>query len=126
MALKKASLACAVCGSRNYSIKISGNPKPTRLEVNKFCKHCGKYTTHRETRQERAMRFIGDIFRLLKDTTWPTRKESWRDFRSIMEYTAFFVVIIYIFDQLIVSGLIRFINIFQKICGVIHAKNLLL
>ncbi|MCB6416803.1 50S ribosomal protein L33, partial [Faecalimonas umbilicata] len=28
----------------------SGNPKPTRLEVNKFCKHCGKYTTHRETR----------------------------------------------------------------------------
>lgn len=42
------------------------------------------------------MRFIGDIFRLLKDTTWPTRKESWRDFRSIMEYTAFFVVIIYI------------------------------
>ncbi|HET0716155.1 TPA: preprotein translocase subunit SecE [Streptococcus pneumoniae] len=58
------------------------------------------------------MRFIGDIFRLLKDTTWPTRKESWRDFHSIMEYTAFFVVIIYIFDQLIVSGLIRFINIF--------------
>ena len=56
------------------------------------------------------MRFIGDIFRLLKDTTWPTRKESWRDFRSIMEYTAFFVVIIYIFDKLIVSGLIRFIN----------------
>lgn len=125
MALKKASLACAVCGSRNYSIKISGNPKPTRLEVNKFCKHCGKYTTHRETRQERAMRFIGDIFRLLKDTTWPTRKESWRDFRSIMEYTAFFVVIIYIFDQLIVSGLIRFINIFQKISGVNYTRNFL-
>ena len=114
MALKKASLACAVCGSRNYSIKISGNPKPTRLEVNKFCKHCGKYTAHRETRQERTMGFIKDIFKLLKETTWPTRKESWRDFRSIMEYTAFFVVIIYIFDQLIVSGLIRFINIFQK------------
>ena len=125
MALKKASLACAVCGSRNYSIKISGNPKPTRLEVNKFCKHCGKYTTHRETRQERAMHFIGDIFRLLKDTTWPTRKESWRDFRSIMEYTAFFVIIIYIFDQLIVSGLIRFINIFQKVSGVNYTRNLL-
>ena len=58
------------------------------------------------------MRFIGDIFRLLKETTWPTRKESCRDFRSIMEYSAFFVVIIYIFDKLIVSGLIRFINIF--------------
>ena len=58
------------------------------------------------------MGFIKDIFTLLKDTTWPTRKQSWADFKSIMEYTAFFVVIIYIFDQLIVSGLIRFINIF--------------
>ena len=58
------------------------------------------------------MSFIKDIFKLLKETTWPTRKESWLDFKSIMEYTAFFVVIIYIFDQLIVSGLIRFINIF--------------
>ncbi|EFO54777.1 conserved domain protein [Streptococcus infantis SK1302] len=29
--LKKASLACAVCGSRNYSIKISGNPKTNTL-----------------------------------------------------------------------------------------------
>ena len=58
------------------------------------------------------MRFIKDIFKLLKETTWPTRKEIWLDFKSIMEYTAFFVVMIYIFDQLIVSGLIRFINIF--------------
>ena len=58
------------------------------------------------------MGFIKDIFKLLRNTTWPTRKESWIDFRYIMEYTAFFVVIIYIFDQLIVSGLIRFINIF--------------
>ena len=52
MALKKASLACTVCGSRNYSIKLSGTPKPTRLEVNKFCKHCSKYPIHKETRLE--------------------------------------------------------------------------
>lgn len=50
MALKKASLACVVCGSRNYSITLSSNPKPTRLEVNKFCKYCGQYTVHKETR----------------------------------------------------------------------------
>lgn len=50
MALKKASLACTVCGSRNYSIKLSSTPKPTRLEVNKYCKHCSKYTIHKETR----------------------------------------------------------------------------
>ena len=42
MAQKKASLACTECGSRNYSIGVSSNPKPVRLEVNKFCKHCKK------------------------------------------------------------------------------------
>ena len=50
MAQKKASLASAECGSRNYSINVSNTPKPTRLEVNKFCKHCKKYTLHKETR----------------------------------------------------------------------------
>lgn len=50
MAQKKASLACADCGSRNYSISVSSNPKPTRLEVKKFCKHCKGYTLHKETR----------------------------------------------------------------------------
>ncbi|MCB2834043.1 50S ribosomal protein L33 [Streptococcus dysgalactiae] len=50
MAQKKASLACVECGSRNYSIGVSGTPKPTRLEVNKFCKYCKKYTLHKETR----------------------------------------------------------------------------
>ncbi|MDY5635558.1 50S ribosomal protein L33 [Streptococcus orisratti] len=50
MAQKKASLACAECGSRNYSIAVSSTTKTTRLEVNKFCKHCKKYTLHKETR----------------------------------------------------------------------------
>mgnify|MGYP002232132176 CR=1 FL=1 len=47
---EKASLACTECGSRNYSIGVSSNPKPVRLEVNKYCKHCKKYTLHKETR----------------------------------------------------------------------------
>lgn len=50
MAQKKASLACVDCGSRNYSITLSSNPKMTRLEVKKFCKHCKQYTLHKETR----------------------------------------------------------------------------
>ncbi|MGT2675815.1 50S ribosomal protein L33 [Streptococcus pseudoporcinus] len=50
MAQKKVSLACVECGSRNYSIGVSSTPKATRLEVNKFCKHCKKYTLHKETR----------------------------------------------------------------------------
>ncbi|MDD6415839.1 MULTISPECIES: 50S ribosomal protein L33 [Lactobacillus] len=49
MAVKKAALACSVCGSRNYSITANKN-RTQRLELNKFCKHCGKKTLHKETR----------------------------------------------------------------------------
>ncbi|APT18108.1 MULTISPECIES: 50S ribosomal protein L33 [Amylolactobacillus] len=49
MAVRKIALACSVCGSRNYTITENKN-RTTRLEVNKFCKHCGKYTIHKETR----------------------------------------------------------------------------
>ena len=67
MALKKASLACAVCSSKEITqSKLVGNPKPTRLEVNKFCKHCGKYTTHRETDRRERWILLRDIFKLLK------------------------------------------------------------
>ena len=58
------------------------------------------------------MKFIKDTFQVLKDTTWPTRKQSWVDFISLMEYTAFFVVIIYLFDLLVTRGLVRLLNIF--------------
>ena len=58
------------------------------------------------------MKFIKDIFVLLKDTTWPTRKQSWVDFISVIEYTAFFVVIIYLFDLFVTRGLVRLLNIF--------------
>ena len=37
------------------------------------------------------MKFIKDIFVLLKDTTWPNRKERWKNFISVIEYTDLFV-----------------------------------
>ncbi|MBW9308931.1 50S ribosomal protein L33 [Lactobacillus delbrueckii] len=49
MAVKKAALACSVCGSRNYSITANSN-RTKRLKLNKFCKRCGKKTLHKETR----------------------------------------------------------------------------
>lgn len=49
MGVRKVALACSVCGSRNYNIAENKN-RTERLEVNKFCKHCGKYTIHKETR----------------------------------------------------------------------------
>ena len=58
------------------------------------------------------MKFLKDTITVLKDTTWPTGKQSWIDFISIMEYTAFFVVVIYLFDLLVSHGLLRLLNLF--------------
>lgn len=49
MSQKKIALQCAVCGSRNYTTTV-GNNHDNRLEVKKYCKHCGKATMHKETR----------------------------------------------------------------------------
>ncbi|HEM4130067.1 TPA: preprotein translocase subunit SecE [Streptococcus suis] len=58
------------------------------------------------------MKFLKDIFQILKKTAWPTRKQSWKDFTSVMQYTAFFVVIIYLFDLILSRGLVSLINLF--------------
>ena len=58
------------------------------------------------------MKFFKDIFVLLKNTTWPTRKERWKNFISVIEYTAFFVVLIYLFDQVVAQGILKLIHMF--------------
>ncbi|HEL0581925.1 TPA: preprotein translocase subunit SecE [Streptococcus equi subsp. zooepidemicus] len=58
------------------------------------------------------MGFVSGIFKLLRDTTWPDRKQRWKDFISVLEYTAFFTVIIFIFDQLLSKGILSLINLF--------------
>lgn len=58
------------------------------------------------------MGFISGIFKLLRDTTWPDRKQRLKDFISVLEYTAFFTVIIFIFDQLLSKGILSLIDLF--------------
>ena len=58
------------------------------------------------------MKFFKDIFVLLKNTTWPTRKERWKNFISVIEYTAFFVVLIYLFDQVVAKVILKLIDMF--------------
>lgn len=58
------------------------------------------------------MRFISDTVQILSDTTWPTGKQGWKDFMTVLEYTTFFVVIIYLFDTLISGGIFNLLNIF--------------
>ncbi|MBU3851862.1 MAG: 50S ribosomal protein L33 [Candidatus Paralactobacillus gallistercoris] len=49
MSVRKVPLACSVCGSHNYFVP-ENKKRTVRLELNKFCKRCGKVTLHKETR----------------------------------------------------------------------------
>ena len=44
------SMACTECKQRNYQTNKNKKNNPDRIEMNKFCKFCGKHTLHRETK----------------------------------------------------------------------------
>jgi preprotein translocase subunit SecE len=56
--------------------------------------------------------FVKGVFTILKDTTWPNRKQRWKDFISVLEYTAFFTIVIFIFDKLLSLGVTDLLNRF--------------
>ena len=58
------------------------------------------------------MAFIKGVFTILKDTTWPNRKQRWKDYISVLEYTAFFTIVIFIFDKLLSLGVMDLLNRF--------------
>ena len=58
------------------------------------------------------MAFIKGVFTILSETTWPDRKQRWKDFISVLEYTAFFTIVIFIFDKLLSLGVMDLLNRF--------------
>ncbi|MBI4056428.1 MAG: 50S ribosomal protein L33 [Elusimicrobia bacterium] len=44
------SLSCTACKNRNYHF-ARGRKKDFKLELNKFCRACGKHTPHKETKE---------------------------------------------------------------------------
>ncbi|WP_103981515.1 50S ribosomal protein L33 [Helcococcus massiliensis] len=46
----KVKLACTECKQRNYDTMKNKSNTTDRIELNKFCKFCGKHTLHRETK----------------------------------------------------------------------------
>ncbi|MBQ3158297.1 MAG: 50S ribosomal protein L33 [Clostridia bacterium] len=47
---KRITLACTECQERNYSTSKNTTNNAERIEIVKFCKKCGKRTTHKETK----------------------------------------------------------------------------
>jgi large subunit ribosomal protein L33 len=46
----KITLACTVCKNRNYTTTKNKRNDPDRIELKKYCRWCGRHTSHRETR----------------------------------------------------------------------------
>ena len=46
----KVILTCTECLSRNYTTTRNKKTHTERLELNKYCKKCGKKTVHKETK----------------------------------------------------------------------------
>ena len=44
------TMACTECKQRNYQTNKNKKNNPDRIEMNTFCKFCGKHTFHRETK----------------------------------------------------------------------------
>lgn len=49
MAREKIFLICEDCLSRNYTT-TKRKDDPERLEIKKYCPHCGKHTIHKESK----------------------------------------------------------------------------
>ena len=47
-ARERVTLACTVCKEKNYRTQKNKKNTTERLEINKFCKKCGKHTAHKE------------------------------------------------------------------------------
>ncbi|MCO4669670.1 preprotein translocase, SecE subunit [Streptococcus infantarius subsp. infantarius] len=58
------------------------------------------------------MAFIKGVFTILSETTWPDRKQRWKDYISVLEYTAFFTIVIFIFDKLLSLGVMNLLKRF--------------
>lgn len=58
------------------------------------------------------MKFISETLQILSDTTWPDKKQRWSDFLSVIEYTSFFVALIYLYDFAISRGILNLLNLF--------------
>ncbi|MGT2911499.1 preprotein translocase subunit SecE [Streptococcus cameli] len=58
------------------------------------------------------MNFFKETIQILRDTTWPTKKQAWTDFVSVIQYSAFFIVLVYLFDLIVSKGILSLLNIF--------------
>ena len=50
-------LSCTECKNKNYYF-AKGKKKDYKVEVNKFCKKCGKQTVHKESKASKQFQYF--------------------------------------------------------------------
>ena len=109
----KVILTCSECLSRNYTTTRNKKTHSERLELNKFCKKCGKKTVHKETKQEAYMLkwfSIEGIMTEVKRIRWPRKKDMISNTGRVL----FFCLLLAAFFMLCevgVAGVLKLIGI---------------
>ena len=133
----KITLACTECKQRNYNTMKNKKNSPDRLEMNKYCRFCKKHTlTGAEVLCEpfENIRLLSSlfsscfcIFRLflshdvpplfcflvkseIKKITWPTAKQTTKNFGIVIAMVAIVGVFIFALDQ----GLYALVGLFMN------------
>ena len=44
------TLSCTECKQRNYTSTKNKKRTPSKLEFSKYCRFCGRHTSHKETK----------------------------------------------------------------------------
>ena len=91
MSKKKISLACSVCGSRNYTI-VENLSRTERLRKT--------YASSRNkiTNGGFKMKFFKSVVQTMKDTTWLNAKETRRDTTTVVVMSIAFAVFFGVVD----------------------------
>ena len=107
---EKIILVCSECLSRNYTMTKNKRLNVKRLELNKYCKRCGKHTLHKETKSggyvvfgkkaetevveevERELKFkewfnLKGIRAEIKNVHWLTKKELFNNSLTVLVFT---------------------------------------
>lgn len=129
----KITLACTECKQRNYNTMKNKKNSPDRLEMNKYCRFCKNTLFTRKQNNggtswlrkslkmqkqllkkpnvfKRLAKYLGSCKSEIKKITWPTAKQTTKNFGIVIAMVAIVGVFIFALDQ----GLYALVGLFMN------------
>jgi preprotein translocase subunit SecE len=63
------------------------------------------------------MNWIKDLFHELSLVTWPTKKEAYKDFVMVVQYSLFFAVVLLVFDGISKTAITYAVELAKNLIG---------